>query len=77
MWNMQSGLKRRSFALGECPSEVEHRLGNMSSQRGKRVVTGLASDALNRMLVAGTLDGTINVIFLSSSFPYLMTSSVL
>jgi WD40 repeat protein len=42
----------------------------MVGKGGKRVVTGLASDALNRVVVASTLDGTINVglLFISWTF---------
>jgi U3 small nucleolar RNA-associated protein 21 len=61
MWNMQSGIRRKTFNLGVCPAEVEHLSTNMSTKGGQRVVTGLASDALNRVVVASTLDGTINV----------------
>jgi U3 small nucleolar RNA-associated protein 21 len=62
MWNMQSGIKRKIFALGTCPPEVEHRF----SKRGKeRSVTGLACDALNRVVIVATLDGTLNVCVIS------------
>lgn len=51
MWNMQSGLHRKSFILGPNPSGGSR----------ERNVSGLASDALNRVVVASTLDGSINV----------------
>lgn len=52
MWNMQSGLRRKSYEL---PKAIKH--------KGPAVmnVTGLATDALNRLVIASTLDGTINV----------------
>ncbi|ETW85975.1 hypothetical protein HETIRDRAFT_60335 [Heterobasidion irregulare TC 32-1] len=46
MWNMQSGMQRKVFSIGPYPDE--------------RSITGLATDALNRILIASTLDGTIN-----------------
>ncbi|KAF8197530.1 Utp21 specific WD40 associated putative domain-containing protein [Pholiota molesta] len=52
MWNMQSGIQRKSFTLGPCPPE-----------RSERSVTGLATDSLNKTVIASTLDGTINVFF--------------
>jgi U3 small nucleolar RNA-associated protein 21 len=64
MWNMQSGIKRRSFDIGPVPQEIQERSNHSSvpSKKGKeRCVTGLATDALNRLVIASTLDGTINV----------------
>ncbi|KAG8811779.1 hypothetical protein FRC17_002325 [Serendipita sp. 399] len=61
---MQSGLKRKVFELGPAPEEVDNRFRIASgvSLKGSkgRCVTGLAVDALNKMLVVGTLDGTLN-----------------
>lgn len=61
MWNMQSGIKRKSFDVGPCPPELAHRFRHSGKKGGGRCVTGLASDALNRSVIASTLDGTINV----------------
>lgn len=58
MYSMQSGMKRKTFALGSIPPAVLERVG---AKRKDRCVTGLASDSLNRVVVASTLDGTINV----------------
>ncbi|EEB89750.1 hypothetical protein MPER_12120, partial [Moniliophthora perniciosa FA553] len=56
MWNMQSGIRRRTFEVGTAPPEVA-----IKAPTGvDRSVTGLASDSLNRTVVASTLDGTIN-----------------
>jgi U3 small nucleolar RNA-associated protein 21 len=64
MWNMQSGLKRKKFDVGPSPPGVSSRF-NIRTASNKRVeyrsVTGLATDALNRLVIASTLDGTINV----------------
>ncbi|KAG1877929.1 Utp21 specific WD40 associated putative domain-containing protein [Suillus subalutaceus] len=46
MWNMQSGLKRKSFKVGPCPQAVIDRL-----ELSERGITGLASDALNRAVM--------------------------
>lgn len=63
MWNMQSGLKRKSFKVGPCPQAVIDRLELSSMTKPKaseRGITGLASDALNRAVIATTSDGTVN-----------------
>jgi len=64
MWNMQSGLKRKKFDVGPCPPGVSSRFNvraTSKKQREYRSVTDLATDALNRLVIASTLDGTINV----------------
>ncbi|KAI0707610.1 Utp21-domain-containing protein [Earliella scabrosa] len=61
MYNMQSGILRRTFDVGACPANVSSRFrpsGNKKKE--ERCITGLASDALDRIVVASTLDGTIN-----------------
>lgn len=67
MWNMQSGLKRKSFKVGPCPQAVIDRVGHSSTTKPKaseRAITGLVSDALNRVVIATTSDGTVNVRFI-------------
>jgi U3 small nucleolar RNA-associated protein 21 len=54
MWNMQSGIQRKNFDIGPC-------LPVTTKKASERCVTGLASDSLNRVVIASTLDGTINV----------------
>ena len=62
MWNMQSGLKRKTFKVGPCPQAVIEPLNVTSKPKAsERCITGLATDALNRLVIASTLDGTINV----------------
>lgn len=63
MYNIQSGILRRTFDVGPCPSNVPSRFRPTANGKRKeeRCITGLASDALDRVLVASTLDGTINV----------------
>ncbi|OJT09103.1 U3 small nucleolar RNA-associated protein 21 -like protein [Trametes pubescens] len=62
MYNIQSGILRRTFDIGPCPSNVPSRFRPTANGKRKeeRCITGLASDALDRVLVASTLDGTIN-----------------
>ncbi|KAH6918289.1 Utp21 specific WD40 associated putative domain-containing protein [Coprinopsis sp. MPI-PUGE-AT-0042] len=61
MWNMQSGIKRRSFKLGACPPEAANRIHSNNSEKEKeRSVVGLAVDALNVTVVVCTMDGTVN-----------------
>ncbi|KAI0333500.1 Utp21-domain-containing protein [Cubamyces sp. BRFM 1775] len=62
MYNMQSGILRRTFNIGPCPANVpsRFRLTPNGKKKEERCITGIASDALDRVLVASTLDGTIN-----------------
>lgn len=63
MWNLQSGAHRKSFNIGPCPEGVQTKFrpppGKQRSE--ERCVTGLATDSLNRVAIAATLDGTVNV----------------
>ncbi|KDR73654.1 hypothetical protein GALMADRAFT_100477 [Galerina marginata CBS 339.88] len=67
MWNMQSGIKRKSFILGPCPPEVAARFYSGLAKRSERSITGLATDSLNRVVIASTLDGTVNFFDFQSS----------
>ena len=58
MWNVQSGIKRKTFDVGPVPNEVDWRWREKGRGRG---ISGLATDSLNKWLVAGTVDGTLNV----------------
>ncbi|KIP12285.1 hypothetical protein PHLGIDRAFT_124190 [Phlebiopsis gigantea 11061_1 CR5-6] len=61
MYNMQSGIKRKTFDLGPVPEGIKRRVGTAAStKRKERCVNGLASDSLNRVIIASTLDGTVN-----------------
>ncbi|KAH7929755.1 Utp21-domain-containing protein [Leucogyrophana mollusca] len=61
IWNMQSGLKRKTFKVGPCPQAVADRLESSTKPKAnERCISGLATDALNRLVIASTLDGTIN-----------------
>jgi len=57
---MQSGLKRKNYDVGPCPPGAASAFSSGSKKR-ERCITGLATDALNRILIASTLDGTVNV----------------
>jgi len=75
---MQSGLKRKSFKVGPCPKAVIDRLGSSlvtKQKASERVITGLASDALNRVVIASTSDGTVNVSIYASLHLFLVTTS--
>ena len=64
MWNIQSGLIRKKFDVGHGPPGFSTRFNNRAASKRQteyRSVTGLATDALNRLVIASTLDGTINV----------------
>ncbi|KAG8930201.1 hypothetical protein FRC02_004503, partial [Tulasnella sp. 418] len=56
MWNMQSGLLRKTFTLGPPPADNLRRSHSLKV----RPVTGLVTDALNRLVIASTLDGTLS-----------------
>ncbi|KAH8106793.1 Utp21-domain-containing protein [Cristinia sonorae] len=56
MYNMQSGVRRKSFDIGPYPAAGT----TTTKTRAGRCVTGLASDSLNTVLIASTQDGTVN-----------------
>lgn len=60
---MQSGAHRKSFNIGPCPEGVQtnYRPPPGKQRSEERSVTGLATDSLNRVAIAATLDGTVNV----------------
>ncbi|PCH37842.1 Utp21-domain-containing protein [Wolfiporia cocos MD-104 SS10] len=63
MYNMQSGVLRKTFNVGACPPEVTSRFrpsGITKKKLEERCVTGLVTDALNALVIASTLDGTVN-----------------
>ncbi|KAI0072792.1 Utp21-domain-containing protein [Panus rudis PR-1116 ss-1] len=60
MYNMQSGAKRKTFELGARPEAARSDGPGPGVRGGGRCVTGLVSDALDRVVIASTLDGTIN-----------------
>ena len=68
MWNMQSGIQRKTYALGPCPHEVAARFYSGTVKRSDRSITGLATDSLNSVVIANTLDGTLNVGLRSSFY---------
>ena len=61
MWNMQSGIHRKTYVLGPCPPEIAARFYSGTVKRSHRSITGLATDSLNSVVIANTLDGTLNV----------------
>ncbi|KAG7447991.1 Utp21-domain-containing protein [Guyanagaster necrorhizus] len=60
LWNLQSGIRRKTFDVGPCPADVASRLGTAGKKGNERTITGIATDALNRTVIVSTLDGTIN-----------------
>ncbi|KAI9509337.1 Utp21-domain-containing protein [Russula earlei] len=69
MWNMQSGARRKTFDIGPCPKGVHtnYRPPPGKQRSEERGVTGLATDSLNRVVIATTLDGTVNFFDLHTS----------
>jgi len=71
MWNMQSGIKRKTFNIGPAPSEIASR--GFGTKRKDRTIVGLATDTLDRVVVVCTLDGTLNFFdFHSAKLDYTM-----
>jgi hypothetical protein len=61
LWNMQSGQERKTFYLGGAPpAKTKANKARKAVSPGK-AVTGLATDGMNRTLVASTLDGALHV----------------
>ncbi|KAF9227632.1 Utp21-domain-containing protein [Gyrodon lividus] len=61
MWNMQSGLKRKTLRVGQGPqASVDGLDASTKPKSSERCITGLATDALNRLVIASMLDGTIH-----------------
>lgn len=81
MWNMQSGKERRTFSLnGPAPGDSKPKIIATSKGKGLgkgkgskklaveksiQAITGLATDTLNNVVVASTLEGKVYV----SGFP--------
>lgn len=61
MYNMQSGIQRKTFNIGPYPIPVASSSTSGAKLPEGRAITGIASDPLNTILVASTFDGTINV----------------
>lgn len=76
MWNMQSGIHRKSYALGPCPPEVAARFHSGAVKRSDRFINGLATDSLNSVVIASTLDGTLNVGLYAAHYIYIPTDIV-
>ncbi len=63
MYNMQSGQQRKTFSLDGVAPDKKKKLGKGAARAVNpgHSITGLASDSLNRILVASTLDGVLHV----------------
>lgn len=74
MWNMQSGQERKTFYLSGAPLlKLKAGKARKAVTPGK-AVTGLATDSLNRTVVASTLDGVLHFFdFHSTALDATMT----
>lgn len=64
MWNLQSGQERKTFQVNGAQAPVKEKGKKQKVVRGKKsgsAITGLCTDALNNILVASTLDGSLSV----------------
>lgn len=69
LWNMQSGKERKSFALtGPAPGDSKPKIiaasaskkaKNKEPKKTIQAITGLATDALNTVVIASTLEGKL------------------
>ncbi|KAI6028634.1 Utp21 specific WD40 associated putative domain-containing protein [Pisolithus orientalis] len=77
MWNMQSGIKRKVFKIGPCPQTASESPGAKGETKTSgRAITGLATDSLNRVVIASTWDGTINFFdFHTANLQHTLTLS--
>lgn len=73
---MQSGIHRKTYTLGPCPPEVAARFYSGTVKRSDRSITGLATDSLNSVVIANTLDGTLNVGSHTIHYIYIATDIV-
>ncbi|KAJ9111344.1 hypothetical protein QFC19_001112 [Naganishia cerealis] len=62
-WNLQSGHERKVFNLAGVsqPTQKSRNLARAKAVRVGKSITGLATDSLNRILIAATLDGSLNI----------------
>jgi len=77
MWNMQSGIQRRVFEPASPANKFDK--GNDHKREGT-CVSGIATDALNRIVIVSTLAGAINFFnFHTSNLEYTLdlSSSIL
>ncbi|KAJ9104508.1 hypothetical protein QFC21_002004 [Naganishia friedmannii] len=75
-WNLQSGHERKVFNLAGVsqPTQKSRNLARSKAVRVGKSITGLATDALNSVLVASTLDGTLNFFeFHTTQLEHTMT----
>jgi len=66
MWNLQSGQERKTFQVNGVPAPVsvmgKGKKGKVvKGKKSGSAITGLCTDALNNVLIASTLDGSLSV----------------
>lgn len=54
MWNLQSGIKRRTFKIVPSAQTATEQMDPLKFGESENCITGLATDALNRVVVAST-----------------------
>jgi U3 small nucleolar RNA-associated protein 21 len=61
-WNLQSGQERKSFEVkGVAAPSKGKKTKVIKGKKTGSAITGMCTDALNNVLVASTLDGSLNV----------------
>lgn len=61
-WNLQSGQERKSFEVkGVAAPSKGKKTKVVKGRKTGSAITGMCTDALNNVLVASTLDGSLNV----------------
>jgi U3 small nucleolar RNA-associated protein 21 len=61
MWNMQSGQERKTFYLSGAAPKTKGNKARSKAVVAGQTITGLATDGLNRILIASTLEGVLHV----------------
>ena len=72
VWNLQSGIRRKTFVLPSSLSKEKEKEKEKEGDDEEKVVVGLACDALNQVLVVATLSGKLHVSPLPSIPPNLL-----
>jgi len=60
MWNMQSGQERKTFYLSGAAPKTKGNKARSKAVVAGQTITGLATDGLNRILIASTLEGVLH-----------------
>ena len=75
MWNMQSGVQRKSYTLGPCPPNVAAQFDSGAVKCSDRTITELATNSLNSVVIASAVGGTLSVSLDAVPIIYAVTDT--